>query len=91
MLTVAGAGPVRGQNPDMMDPDQNTAKAKQILKQLIDAMGGPIYLNAKSLECDGRRAMFGHNGQMMGYVDFKDYRVFPDNCRVFLHGKKALL
>jgi hypothetical protein len=71
-----------------MDPDQNTAKGKQILKQLIDAMGGPIYLNAKSLECDGRRAMFGHNGQMMGYVDFKDYRVFPDKRRVD-YGKKG--
>jgi hypothetical protein len=78
----------RAQNPDSMDPDQNTAKAKQVLKQLIDAIGGQTYLGAKSLECDGRRAQFGHNGQMMGYVDFKDYRVFPDKRRVD-YGKKG--
>jgi hypothetical protein len=79
---------LRAQNPDTMDPDQSTAKAKQILKQLVDALGGQAYLTAKSLECEGRRAQFGHNGEMMGYLDFKDYRVFPDKRRID-YGKKG--
>lgn len=88
LIALAWVPEVRGQNSDLSDLDQNTVKAKQVLKQLIEAMGGPIYLNARSVECEGRRALFGHSGQMMGYVDFKDYRVFPDKRRVD-YGKKG--
>jgi hypothetical protein len=82
------AGPVRAQNPDTMDPEASAAKAREIIKQLIQATGGQAYLNAKSIQCDGRRAAFGHNGQLMGYVDFKDVRLFPDQRRIDF-GKKG--
>jgi hypothetical protein len=88
LAVVLMAPSARAQNPDTMDPEQSAAKGKQILKQLVEALGGQAYLGAKSLECDGRRAQFGHNGQMMGYVDFKDYRVFPDKRRID-YGKKG--
>jgi hypothetical protein len=87
-FTLLLAGVARAQNPDTMDPDQSAAKGKQILKQLVEALGGQAYLGARSQECEGRRAQFGHNGQMMGYVDFKDYRVFPDKRRID-YGKKG--
>lgn len=76
------------QNPDLMTPEASTAKAKEVLGQLITALGGPAYLEAKESSCDGRIAQFGHNGDLVGYIDFKDYWRFPDKNRVD-YGKKG--
>jgi hypothetical protein len=65
----------------MMTPEASEAKGKQILKQLIDALGGPAFLNVKTSECDGRRAQFGHNGDLTGFVEFKTYWAYPDKNR----------
>ena len=32
---------VQAQNPDNMMPEERTAKGKQVLEQLINALGGP--------------------------------------------------
>jgi hypothetical protein len=76
------------QNPDTLTPDQSTAKAKQIMNQLVEAMGGQKFLAAKGSECNGRVAQFGHNGEMSGYIDFHEYWQFPDKKRTDL-GKKG--
>jgi outer membrane lipoprotein-sorting protein len=70
------------QNPEAMGPDASTAKAKQIVKQLIDALGGPLYFSVKSVACEGRMAQFGHNGETTGYIAFKEYRSYPDKRRI---------
>ena len=62
-------------------PEASTAKAKQILQQLIDAFGGPTYLDIRDSDCEGRLARFGHNGEMSGYTNFKDYWRYPDANR----------
>jgi hypothetical protein len=77
---VSAASPA--QNPDTMMPEQNVAKAREILNQLIDALGGPAYLEVRDRECDGRRAKIGHNGEMDGYIDFKDFWRYPDKHRI---------
>lgn len=69
------------QNPDMMTPEASEAKGRQILKQLVDALGGQAYLNEKTSECDGRFAQFGHNGALTGYLEFKVYWSYPDKNR----------
>jgi hypothetical protein len=69
------------QNPDTMLPEQRVAKAREILGQLTDALGGPAYLEVRERECDGRRAQFGHAGELMGFIDFKDYWRYPDKHR----------
>jgi len=71
----------REQNPDAMMPEQRVAKAREILSQLIEALGGPAYLEVRERECDGRRAQFGHAGELMGFIDFKDYWRYPDKHR----------
>ena len=85
-LLAAGLGlaalAARGQNPDTMSPEARTEKAKQILKQLLDALGGPLYLSVKTLSCEGRMAQFGHNGATTGYIAFKEYRSYPDKRRI---------
>ena len=69
------------QNPDTMMPEQSVAKGKQILSDLINALGGPGYTEARESQCQGRRAQFGHNGELTGYIDFINDRRFPDKDR----------
>jgi len=69
------------QNPDNMMPEERAAKGKQILDQLITALGGPTYLDVRESECEGRLAQFGHAGEMTGYTNFKVYWSFPDKNR----------
>ena len=69
------------QNPDTMMPEANQAKARQILKDAIEEMGGPAYLSVTQRECSGRRAQFGHAGELAGYIEFTDYWQYPDKTR----------
>jgi hypothetical protein len=70
------------QNPDTMMPEQSEAKGKQILHDLINGLGGPGYLEVRESECSGRRALFGHSGDLTGYIDFNDFRHYPDKARI---------
>jgi hypothetical protein len=90
-LGAALAAATSAQNPDTMMPEQNTAKARQILNQLINALGGPSYLEARERECDGRRAQFGHNGELTGFIDFKDYWRYPDKHRIDYSKKRNII
>ena len=85
-LLAVGLGLARlaahAQNPDSMSPEASTAKAKQIVKQLLDALGGPLYLSVKTVSCEGRMAQFGHSGDTTGYIAFKEYRSYPDKRRI---------
>jgi hypothetical protein len=78
---------VSAQNPDTLMPEQSTAKAKQILAELINGLGGPGYAEVRESECTGRRALFGHDGALMGYINFNDFRHFPDKARIEYLGK----
>ena len=78
---------VAAQNPDTMMPEQSTAKAKQVLADLINGLGGPGYTEVRESECTGRRAVFGHSGGLVGYIDFDDFRRFPDKARIEYLGK----
>jgi hypothetical protein len=83
----------RAQNPDMVAPEASEARAKLILNQVIQGMGGPLYLDMRERQCDGRRAAIGHNGALAGYVQFKDSWEFPDKNRTdyTAHGRNTLL
>ncbi len=70
------------QSPDTMMPEQSEAKAREILGQLITALGGSAYMEVQERECTGRRANIGHSGELAGYVEFKDYWRYPDKHRV---------
>lgn len=80
MALLAATTPA--QNPETLSPEAGEAKAKQVLKQLLDAMGGPLYLSVKTTSCDGRMAQFGHSEAMTGYISFKEFRSYPDKRRI---------
>lgn len=82
LLACAMSAPrASAQNPDTMMPEQSVAKGKQILADLINALGGPGYTEVHESQCQGRRVLFGHNGEPIGNIEFADYRRYPDKDR----------
>jgi len=84
VLLVCGAlaAPrANAQAAETMMPEQSAAKAKQVLNQLISAMGGDAYLQTRETDCAGRLAQFEHNGDLSGYTNFRDYWHLPDKNR----------
>ena len=63
---------IRAQEPDVLTPDQSSAKAKQILQQAIGGLGGQAYLNVKDLTLEARLGQFDHSGQLRGYAKILD-------------------
>jgi outer membrane lipoprotein-sorting protein len=87
-LACAGSAPrISAQNPDTMMPEQSVAKGKQILADLINALGGPGYTEVRESQCQGRRVLFGHNGEPNGNIEFAHYRRYPDKDRTEYIGK----
>jgi hypothetical protein len=84
---------VWAQNPDTIAPEQNLAMAKRIINQVIGAMGGQAYLSMTERQCDGRRALIGHNGELSGYIGLKDSWRYPDKDRIdyVAHSRNTLL
>jgi hypothetical protein len=90
LFAVLCARSASAQNPDTLTPEASTAKANQILQQLIDAYGGPTYMDIRDSDCEGRLARFGHNGELTGYTNFKDYWRYPDANRTD-YSKKGVI
>src|SRR6202789_2444252 len=60
------------QDDTVLLPEQSAAKAKAILQQAIDGLGGPAYLNVHDVTCQGRISQFGHSGELNGFGHFVD-------------------
>ena len=69
------------QDGQFLMPEQSAAKAKQLLQQAIDALGGNAYLNVHDSTCTGRLGGFDHSGELTGFDHFVDYLVPPDKER----------
>ena len=78
---IACASRVSAQNVDTMMPEENNAKAQQLLKDLVNAFGGAGYTDVRESQCHGRRAIFGHSGDLIGYIDFTEFWRYPDKER----------
>jgi hypothetical protein len=91
--TLLMAQAVYSQNPDTIAPEESAARAKKALAQAVEARGGQTYLGMTSRQCDGRRALIGHNGELNGYVGFKDTWQYPDTDRTdyIAHGRHTVL
>jgi hypothetical protein len=66
--------------PAHVDP-----QSRQMLDQIIRVLGGPAFLNAKSLSTQGR-AFFFQDGNTAGMEPFSSAVVYPDKRR-FTYGK----
>ena len=83
---------IAGQSQELL-PDESAAKAKQVLQQVIAALGGQAYLNVHDTQCDGREAQFGTAGALTGFTLFRDIWLLPDKNRVeyFSKGEHTIL
>jgi hypothetical protein len=81
----SGAQQAPAQTPSTALPSRISPKARQLLDQAIQALGGPAFLNFKNLATSGR--VFGFsNGQMAGVQPYKSTYAPPDKRR-FSYGK----
>src|SRR5580700_6087590 len=81
-MASACGRPAAARAAQEMLPDQSAAKARQLLQQVITALGGQAYLNVRDTQCDGRVAQFGTAGTLMGFTLFRDLWLLPDKNRV---------
>ena len=65
------------QDDQFLMPEQSAAKAKQVLNEAIQALGGDAYLNVRDVTCTGRIGQFDHSGELTGFGHFIDYSVPP--------------
>src|SRR6266404_1721590 len=91
LLVALSPSHLRAQNPDNMMPEERTAKGKQVLEQLITALGGSTYLDIRESNCEGRLAQFGHSGELTGYTPFKVYWRYPDKNRTDFSKKGVIV
>jgi hypothetical protein len=80
LLAIASLLPA-AQDDQFLMPDQSAAKAKDLLNQAIEALGGSTYLNVRDVTCTGRLGSFDHAGDLTGFGQFIDYSIPPDKER----------
>lgn len=91
ILLFAASAPTHAQEGEILLPEQSAAKAKELLQGMIQALGGPAYLNLKDSTCQGRLGSFGHSGALSGYETFWDFVKFPDKDRTEFSKKRNII
>jgi len=69
------------QDGQILMPEQSAAKAKQLLQQTIEAMGGNAFLHVRDITCIGHYSQFGHSTELEGFEKFQDYVEPPNMSR----------
>jgi hypothetical protein len=76
-MCLAGAMRAAAQDDQFLMPEQSAAKARQILDQAVEALGGSAYMNVQDATCTGRIGQFDHSGEVTGFGKFIDYSQPP--------------
>jgi len=71
----------RAQGVNNMMPAESAAKARAILDQAIEALGGPMYLRLTDSDCTAKYAGFERSGEIGGLGDVHVMRQLPDKNR----------
>jgi len=90
-MWVATAPQAAAQDSDQLMPEESAAKAKEILQQAIQALGGPAYLNVHDATCTLRYSQFGHSGDVNGFAKLIDYAIPPYKDRTENLPKRNLI
>jgi hypothetical protein len=80
---TASSAPAQPSNPIPVD-QENSRKARALIDQAIQALGGPVYLNIRDREQQGRTYSLHHGQQTSNGVLFWSFSEFPDKERVEL-------
>ncbi len=77
MAWAAAPQRASAQDDQFLMPEQSAAKARHILEEAIQALGGDAYLNVRDVTCTGRLGQFDHSGELTGFGHFIDYQQPP--------------
>jgi hypothetical protein len=88
---IAGAPRAAAQDSDQLMPEESAAKAKEILQQAIQALGGSAYVNVHDVTCTLRYGQFGHSGDLNGFATLIDYSIPPYKDRTENLPKRNLI
>jgi hypothetical protein len=81
LFPVGAATMASAQDDQYLMPEQSEAKARELIKQAVEALGGSAYLDVKDITCTGRISTFDHSGETTGFSKFIDYAQPPDKER----------
>jgi hypothetical protein len=83
-LTLACAALAQSASPSQSEPvaQENSAKAKAVLDQAIQALGGDAYLNTQDISQQGRNYTFHHGETTSTGILFWRFVKFPDKERI---------
>lgn len=79
------------QETTVLMPEQSAAKAKELMRQAAQALGGAAYLNVHDATCTARLSQFGHSGELNGYAKIEDQSILPDKDRTENIPKRNLI
>lgn len=81
--SFAGRAAARpAQNGQELMPEESEAKARQMLQQVVAALGGQAYLNVRDSDCSGRIMQYGAVGDEPEATGFRDLWLYPDKNRM---------
>ena len=60
---------------------KNAQQARAALERMVQALGGPAWLNMKNQERQGHIAAFFHGRPDVGTTDFFEFHQWPDHNR----------
>lgn len=70
--------------------EESSAKARRMLDQAIQALGGPAYLGLRDSSCEGRVANYAR-GDLTGFDRFWDFVKLPDKNRTEYSKKRNII
>jgi hypothetical protein len=79
---AAAAATARPQDTAVLAPEASAAKAREVIRSAIRAMGGDAYLGVKDITRKGRYSSFAHSGEIRGTVRIIDLVKLPDKERI---------
>jgi len=91
LLVLATPRPDGAQNPEALLPGQSAAKAKELIQEAIQALGGQAYLNVRDITYQGRLGQFATTGDLSGYAKFYDFTKLPDKDRTEFYKQRNII
>jgi hypothetical protein len=87
-----GAGTLASaQTTAVMTPQQSAQRARELIHEAVQALGGQTYLGVRDQTCVARVGFFGPAGQVDDYEQIYDYTLEPDKERIEYSSKRNII
>jgi hypothetical protein len=79
------------QTTTVLTPQKSAQRARQLIQEAIQALGGQGYLNVRDQTCVAQVSFFGHSGALDNYEKIYDYSIEPDKERIEYSSKRNII